>query len=167
MSKDIAIVGAWVQTRLDAPYGDPNREIWTCSYTNAGMLPRVDQWFEMHRLEAITRPEYLAFLKTLPNLYMQHRFLPNAEPYPLQAMIGRFGAQFFRNTFCYMLAWAINLKPERIGLWGIGPKSTASQRDALMSMRHFVSMARREGILVECPEFLDAPERLYGYEDEQ
>lgn len=163
---DIAIVGAWVKTRLDAPYGDPLWEIWTCSYANANQLPRADAWFELHKWPTIVaRPGYVEFLRTLPNLFMQAQYLPNATPLDVEPLIGRFGRQWFRNTHCYMLARAINRQPERIWIGGVGPKSTTSQPGVVPALQHLIAMARRDGILVECPAFLDAPNPLYAFEE--
>lgn len=160
----IAIVGAHPGSRLGAPYDDPGTEIWSCSQRNENELPRTDRWFELHQRAAIDgNPPYIAFLATLPLVYMQQRFddIPGSVPYPIDRMVKRFGREFFAGTVCYMAALAIAHDPEEIGLWGIeaGNAEYASLR---LPLQHFIHVARREGIRVTCPDHLREG-RLYGY----
>lgn len=47
----IAVLGSHPQTKMQAPFGDPEWKIWACSPHNysMGRLPRVDEWFELHK----------------------------------------------------------------------------------------------------------------------
>ena len=167
----IAIVGAHRETKLDAPYNEPDWKIWTCSNANENELPRHDIWFELHDMnDPVFRdragPVYLEWLKTLPFVYMQkaYEFYPGAKEYPLEKIIGAFGPYFLSGTISYMMALAILQKPETIGLWGFGrcPEYQYQQQSIL----YFVQTATDRGIEVISPSFpaLLKPNPLYGYE---
>lgn len=46
----IAICGSHPATKMKAPFGEPDWQIWACSPHNYshGRLPRVNEWFELH-----------------------------------------------------------------------------------------------------------------------
>jgi hypothetical protein len=160
----IAIVGA-AQSKQAAPFGDPSWSIWSCSQRNYAEVPRADLWFELHRREAIDgNTPYIAFLRGRRVLMQRHYDdIPGSAPYPIEAMVARFGRCFFQGTPCYMAAYAIHVAPAEIGIWGVEgrfPEYTR-QRQAL---QHFVDVAEAEGIAVTCPADL-RDGRLYAFEE--
>ncbi len=161
----VALVGAHPGSRLDAPYDDPNWEIWTCSQKNENELPRQDLWFELHDREAIDRNgPYIEFLRELPRVFMRERFsdIPGSVSYPLDTMTRLFGRGFFTGTMAYMAAWAVHAHPPEIGIWGVEPGNAEFAR-ARAGLQHFIFMAEREGVKVTCQDHLREG-RLYAYE---
>lgn len=160
----IALVGGH-SSKLEAPFDDPTWEIWTCSQRNYAEIPRADLWFELHTRDAIDEnAPYIAFLRGRRVLMQRHYSdIPRSEPYPLDAMVERYGRCFFHGMPCYMAAYAIYLNPEEIGIWGIGGRSPeyAQQR---LALQHFVAVAEDEGIMVTCSDDLREG-RLYAYDD--
>jgi hypothetical protein len=155
----IAIMGSAPSSRLLAPFGDPDWEIWACSPPNYD-LPRVDAWFEMHNLDRkFSMPgngPWVQKIMAHPRVYIARadQRMPNGIVYPLQPITERFGGYFFTSTISYMLAFAISLKPEKIGLWGIDMSAAEElythQRPAC---HFFIREAQKAGIdVVAAPQ---------------
>jgi hypothetical protein len=151
----IAIVGAKPDTWEKVP---TDWEIWRFSRRNFDKPPRADKWFELHhprnypRLEA-SKPGYLEFLKET-NAVTFYTF-------PWGAIQREFGRYFFSHgQMPWIMAYAIMLGPEKIGIWGVDP--AGPQR---AEVQHFVQVARDWGIEVIAPEdTILAPPRLYALE---
>lgn len=168
--RNIAIVGAHSANKLDAPYGDSNWEIWSCSPKNENELPRVDVWFEMHK-RFLSDPdadgvEYGNWLRSRSVVYMLavSPHVRGSIAYPKDRMVERFGRYFFSSTVAWMVARAISKGPQSIGFWGIQSSAGeyAAQRPALL---HFAQLADMFGIKVIAPDSgLLEPEMLYGYD---
>jgi hypothetical protein len=169
----IAVMGSAPSSRLLAPFSDPEWEIWACSPPNYD-LPRVDAWFEVHNLDRkFGNPgngPWVQKLITHPRVYIANSDprLPNGIVYPLQPMLERFGGYFFTSTIAYMMAFAISLKPEKIGLWGIDMSAAEElythQRPAC---HYFIREAQKAGIEVIASPQSDVmnPPPLYGYKE--
>lgn len=166
----IAVVGAHRKTKLLAPFGDSDWTIWSLSPRNERELPRQDAWFELHSSDIIENrsgAEYAPWLQSLPVVYMQEvsAKYPGSVAYPKDAMVQRFGAQFFTSTVAWMLALAISLKPTTIGVWGVECETASEYGDQRWGTQHFIEVARVLGINVIIPEGcgLLKPNSLYGY----
>ncbi|MGH8671843.1 MAG: hypothetical protein ACREUA_07380, partial [Burkholderiales bacterium] len=114
--RKIAIVGAWPEHWHKAPFEDPSWEIWAIS---AGMWqkhPRWDRWFELHSPKAYPRYEsiakgYIDFITDKAT---------TQDKFPARELVKEFGPYFFTTgQVTWLLAYAITLKPEVIGLWGV------------------------------------------------
>jgi hypothetical protein len=111
-----------------APFTDPSWQIWTCSGANAGVIPRVDMWFEMHAviemMSAPMRPSTEPMFKWLREQTDRNAFqcvmidagtelggpndiIPKAIPYPRDEMVQLFGRDWFTSSVAYMMALAI------------------------------------------------------------
>ncbi len=157
--KKIAIVGCYPETWEQAPFNDPEWEIWGFSRRNWKNLPRCDKWFELHTPRKfpsyeIDFPGYCAFLES-PHCVL-------AENFPKDALIERFGSFFFSGGQApWMMAYAITQEPEAIGLWGIECVDRyAFQR---FEVQHFLLVAHDRGIKLVIPEncTLMEPRKLY------
>jgi hypothetical protein len=169
----IAVMGSAPSSRLLAPMNDPDWEIWTCSPPNYD-LPRVDAWFEMHSLDRkFAVPQnapWAAVLQQHPRVYLARLDprIPNGIEYPRDAMIEKYGRYFFTSTIAYMLAFAIEQKPEKIGLWGVDMSAAEElythQRP---SCHFFIREAEKQGIKVVAAAQSDIlnPPPLYGYKE--
>jgi hypothetical protein len=169
----IAVMGSAPSSRLLAPFGDPNWEIWACSPPNYD-LPRVDAWFEMHSLDRkFSMPQNGPWVQKImqhPRVYLAQpdERMPNGIVYPFDQMQKQFGDFFWTSTIAYMLAFAISHKPEKIGLWGIDMSAAEElythQRPAC---HYFIQEAQRAGIeVVAAPQsdVMNPPPR-YGYKE--
>lgn len=174
----VAIIGTAPGSRAVAPFNDPEWKIWGCSQGNQGVLPRIDVWFELHALSALTGEElrawavpYLGWLRaqTFP-VYMQEKndYVPGAIVFPYRRMIELFGDRWFTSTVAWMQAYAIHQMREgdEIGLFGVdmaaGVEHYTAQRAGCV---RFIEIAREKGIIVTIPHesCLGQPAPLYGY----
>lgn len=178
----IAILGGAPSSRMLAPFNDPTWEIWACSPSNYS-LPRVDAWFELHLLDRkIAHPMNAPYIHTLaehPRVYVAHpddRF-PNAIKFPVAPLLEKYGVRyeeggprydyFFSSSVAYMLAFAIEHRPEKIGIWGVdmaAHEEWAFQRPAC---QYFIQKAIEAGIRIKIPNASDlkASLPLYGYKE--
>ena len=169
--RSIAIVGGYRGTKLLAPYNDQGWEIWSCSPRNAeGELPRHDLWFELHPQDVVAglQEPFRTWLAAQPAVYMQDidPAYPGSMSYPKEAMLSRFGENFFTSSIAWMLALAIFKEPLRIGVWGVecaGSHEYGAQRWGVL---HFLQVALAAGIEVVLPQGsrLRKPTPLYGYD---
>jgi hypothetical protein len=168
----IAVCGSAPSSRLLAPFGDPSWEIWACSPQNYD-YPRVDAWFEVHSLDRKYVPAnkpYYAKLAVHDRVYISapDARLPKGivmDPWPL---VDRFGPYFWTSSLAWMMAMAIEQKPETIGIWGVD----MSASDELYSgqragMHYFMQEATRAGIEIALPPQCDLAQAppLYGWKE--
>ncbi len=147
---NIAILGAHPSSRLDAPFGDTDWEIWACSSRNMGQLPRHDLWFELH--EPLGHEKYVAWLGRQPHVMVRtargREWLPHAAVYPEAAMRKRFGPFFFTSSVAYMLALALSREPARIGMWGVEMVQGHEYQYQRPGCHYFIQRARDMGVEV-------------------
>lgn len=169
--KKIAIVGTAVSSCRDAPYDDDSWEIWTLG-ANVEAGQRITKLFELHKQEVLeaagTWKGLFPYLeKQGKDLILGHAnpLLPDAEPYPLDNMIAKFG-RYFTSSIAYMIAYAIEQEPDVIGLWGIdmmGEEEYSIQRPCC---EYLLGIARGLNIVITVAD--ESPvlrsERLYAFE---
>ncbi len=168
-TRNIAIVGAHRRTKLLAPYRDSDWAIWSLSPSNERELPRHDIWFELHPRSAMDECViYRDWLKTLPFVYMHSADpdVPGSAAFPKDAMVERFGSEFFTSTAAWMLALAITHAPPAIGVWGVECGTHTEYTQQRPGVVHFIEVARALGIKVTLPDGcrLREPGKLYGYD---
>lgn len=169
----VAIVGTCPSSRMLAPYDDDNWEIWACSPDNAGKLPRVTRWFELHGdLGWENPPEWeRKFLNWLNAqdfpLYVQntHLFRKDAIEFPYREMIKEFGTYWFTSMFSWMMAFAIREGATHIAIFGADMASDSEYGHQKPAMRRFIEFAEARGIKVSAPPESDIlqPPPLYAY----
>lgn len=173
MSLKVAIVGTCPSSRMLAPYDDESWEIWTCSPDNAGKLPRVNRWFEIHGdLGWENRQEWeIKFIDWLNNqdfkLYVQltHLFREDAIQFPYEELVNEFGTYWFTSTFAWMMALAIKEGAAEIGIFGADMAANTEYGFQRPGMRRFIEFAEDRKIKVIAPMESDIlqPPPLYGY----
>jgi hypothetical protein len=172
--KKAAIIGTQPSSRGVAPYGDPTWAIWGSSPGNMGALPRVDAWFECH--VNLLWPEYrnygepyLRWLREqpFPVVCWDRRYLPNAVIYPRHELVKRFGPFFFSSTFAWMMAYAIHVGVEEMGLYGVDMSSKDEYIQQRPGGHYFIQRAQEAGIKVTIPDESDLmqPPPLYGWSE--
>jgi hypothetical protein len=171
MGLKIACLGAAPSSRTLAPFGDPTWEIWACSPPNHD-LPRVDAWFEIHNLDRKWIPQNGPWIEVVtrhPRVYIAYpdARLPQGTIYPIGYMVEKWGYDFFASSLSYMLALAIEQKPEEIGLWGVDMSATEEYGHQRPGCKFFMREAEKLGIKVTAAPQSDiqAPCPLYGYKE--
>ena len=155
----IAIVGSKPDTWEKVPELGPEWEIWRFSRRNYEKPPKPTRWFELHnprnyhRYET-TKPGYIEFLKDIHAI--------TYGSFPWQRILDEFGPYFFSGGQApWIMAYAITLNPQTIGLWGIDP--VGDYKPQRSEVQHFVQVARDRAIEVISPEDeVLVPRRLYG-----
>ena len=159
----IAIVGSKPDTWEKVPELGHEWEIWRFSRANYHKPPKPHRWFELHDKKwfayyEVACPGYVQFLAD------SHAVTQKA--FPFQRILDEFGPYFFSGGQApWIMAYAITLDPETIGLWGIDPKGDYKPQRS--EVQHFIQVARDRGIEVIAPEDeILKPRRLYGFESD-
>lgn len=166
----IAILGSAPSSLSLAPFDDPSWKIWACSPGAAPSLRRCDEFFELHRWnQPWLTNEYRRFLAEFKGerVHMIDALpeVPKSVAYPRDEMVRQFGKYFFTSTPAWMLAMAITLKPDEIGLWGIDMATKDEYAEQKPGCLHFLELAQERGIKVTLPAESDlhCPAPLYGF----
>ena len=167
--KKIAVLGSAVSSVRFAPYNEPDWEIWSCSPANRN-IPRCDVWFELHNVELKIREglaDWMEWLKKQPKVYMQQALpdFPGSIMYPLKEMIEKHGRYWWTSQISYMLALAIEQKPDIIGIYGVDMAANAEYSQQRAGCYYFIEAAQKAGIELVVPPESDLlePPPLYGY----
>jgi len=175
--KTVAMVGFSPSSRSEAPYDNPDIQIWTLNKAHMqDWMKRFDVIFQLHTVEYLEKciglsdgdRKHWDWLKEKHDypIYMQEKFkqFPSSMKYPLEQMKKQYG-DFFTGTPAYMMALAIHQGFERIELYGFDMASNTEYEKQRDSMEYFIGMAEGMGIEVYIPE--DSPllkGRLYALE---
>lgn len=181
----IAIIGTVPISKRVAPYGDPSWEIWVCSPGNSqsGAPPRIDKWFELHALVDMAGPEnaswcvpYYAWLREQKfPIFMQEKNddVPMAQAFPRDVLVEKFGpskargtTNWFTSSIAWMMAYAIHLGVDEIGIFGVDMAATEEHYSwQKAGCLRFMEIARAHGITVTIPleSTLACPAPMYGY----
>lgn len=187
----IALIGTAPASMRLAPYHDPSWEIWGCSPGTYGVMPRVNQFFELHLWEPGApwfSPEYCQWLKEFPKRYGKLWVgapivdIPDASVLPHQEILDEFDPSgwFCTSSLFWMMAMAIKqIEADRanrgdipgirdaIGLWGVDMAAN-EEYEAQRSGLHFITyIARKRGIEVGVPLESDlfTPRFKYGVDE--
>ena len=177
----IALLGSAPSSRMHAPFDNPEWEIWACSASNRGILPRSDAWFEIHATDRrAPNPKlgpYYKWLQTVQfPVYMQEKseLFPASVEYPRNEMIEEFGNMFFTSSVAWMAALAISKltkstdEEKILGFWGIDMMASDEYEYQRAGCHFFIWLARNRGIDVVAPGESDIlnPSPLYGYQEQ-
>jgi hypothetical protein len=159
-STKIAIVGSFPEHCYRAPFDDLSWEIWAMSAGRFGKYPRHDLWFELHHPR--TYPKYERKAEGYIDFVTKEAVTYNT--FPFEKMLEQFGPYFFTTgQITWLLAYAITLKPETIGIWGV--EAVGEYSPQRKDIHHFVQVARDRGIKIVIPDgctLLDKP-KLYAF----
>lgn len=181
--KRLAIVGSHPDTRENAPFDDPDVDIWV--FNEAAMAAWCRRWdavFQIHTPEVYTSPNntsnkgHWAWLQEAHGervIWMgeQDERVPNSRKYPLDEIIEKVpGAhlRWFDSSPSYAMALAIYQGYEEITLYGMDLVSNTEYVHQLRNWNFWVGVAMGRGIRIvfesEPNDFGNG--RLYGYEGE-
>ena len=167
--RQVAVVGLAPSTHDDAPYKDPDWEVWGLPWDN-DRYPHFDRLFDIHPLECIRKatpsfypPRYEDRLRELCDLgaalYMQKAYpdIPNAIEYPLEEVSSLVG-DYYNSSIAYMLALAIFEGYDKIGIWGVDmigqgePGHADEYRDERPNCEYLLGFAKAKGIEIYLPD---------------
>lgn len=167
----IAICGSAPSSRMLVPFNDPTLEIWACSPQNYD-FPRVDAWFELHNLDRKFVPEnrvYTDIIVRHPRVYIAKSDprLPNGILFNPQPLLDKYGEDFFSSQLAWMMAFAIEQKPEEIHIYGVDLSATDEYDYQRPGFKFFIREAQKAGIRVCIPAQSDLhePMPLYGFQE--
>lgn len=167
----IAILGSAPSSRLLAPFGDPSWTIFACSPQNYD-LPRVDAWFELHSLDRKLVPEnqpYVNVIKKHDRVYVSvpDGRLPHAIVFNPAPLLKKYGRYFFTSSLAWMMAFAIEQKPDYIGIFGVDLSAHEEYGYQRAGMHYFMQKAMEAGIQIVVPPQSDLAEPipLYGFKE--
>lgn len=169
----VAVVGFAEGHLGEAPYGDPEWEVWGINRLHTVQSTddtRFDRWFNIHDLEKFhgQDQEHLAFLKGFHGpVYLRPQDvgkfdIPNAVPFPAEDLVQRFGG-YFNNTISWLIAYAITLEPKRLGVFGVD-----MAQDSILNAEYCVSPDTRvlTADLRWVPaEQLEVGDKLVGFDE--
>lgn len=161
-SLKIAIVGSGASS-LDAPFKDESWTIWAFSRKQFNALPRFDKWFELHDKHNFQAYEMRDKLKGYTDFLKGENVVLQAA-FPREELEKRFGTWFFQTSQVgWLMAYAIQLGAETIGLWGIDAIGPYKQQR--LELQHFCQMAKDLGIKIIVPEgcTLLEPAQVYAF----
>lgn len=93
-----------------------------------------------------------------------HETIPNSTPFPYEMLLRKHGPYMWTSTIAWMLALALEYRPESIGLFGIDMAANSEWAYQRPACQHFVGLARMMGIKVVLPPESDLmrPSTMYG-----
>lgn len=175
----VYIVGfapSWIET----PWADPNAELWGMNALHklAGDKPWA-RWYQLHDIEKYHRDDFeehttwlresgLPVLMFPEHLVKYQHIVPNAIPYPQQAILNRFQPHaYFTNTVSWMIAHAIYENRLKVGVYGVDMAQDSEYGHQRPSCEYFLGLAAGQGMEVELPPTSDLIKTpfLYGLED--
>lgn len=162
----VAIVGSAASTKDNAPFDDPEWEIWGMAWRSREM-PRVDRVFEMHAEELwadyantelyaawLGAPTPLGGSKEPPVIYVRPevaRKYKKTKAYPIKDAVKLMGCEYFASSFAYALAMAINEGAEEIALYGIDLVADDEYAYQRPNAEYLLGIARGRGIKIHIP----------------
>ena len=172
--KKIAIVGKAPSSLALAPYSDESWQIWTLSdLVLCKQAPRYDVHFELHETKLLVGPRkpYVDWLGSIEKPLIVRavdEHVPNGIAYPMDEIVAKFGG-YFTNTVSWMIALAIDINPDEIGVWGVDMACTEEYRAQRPSCEYFLGIAAGRGIKVTVPQECDLLKcfGLYGFDPKQ
>lgn len=171
MTLQIAVCGSAPSSRLLAPFRDDSWEIWACSPQNYD-FPRVDAWFELHSLDR----KFVPANQVYRNVIQAHRRVYITEPdgrlphgivLDMDPLLKKHGPYFFTSSLAWMMAFAIEQKPDTIGIWGVDMSAAEEYGYQRAGMHYFMHVADKAGIKVVLPPQCDLAQSppLYGVKE--
>lgn len=170
MSKQIVIVGTAPSSIRLGPYANPDWEVWACSPGTYGVLPRINQFFELHRWEP-GQPwfseGYCDFLRAFNGpVWMSAPVneVKGCVVLPVDALVQKYSPYFFTSSIAWMMAMAIEAGATKIALYGVDMAATEEYGYQRAGCQFFAMLAKAKGIEVGVPPESDLlrPAPLYG-----
>ncbi len=165
MPRKVAIIGKATNTRRQAPFHDPEWEIWGLGWDD---LSRMDRIYEIHEPQMwplyfknesagkqmiYTAERYGDYLRSVDvPLYMKEEYadFPASMRFPMEeveALTGR----YLQSSIAYMLAHAILEDVETVGIWGVNMAGEGEYAYQRPNLEYLIGFARGRGMKVYIP----------------
>lgn len=171
--RKIAIIG-YTDSRHEAPYGDPEWEMWGLNNLHLQIPPEqmasFTRWYDLHDKKVINSDEqHVEWLKkaTLPvYVWTPQDEWPTAVTFPREQLLDEFG-RYFTNSISWMIAHAILEGATTIGIWGVDMAQSSEYAAQRPSCEYFLGLAAGLGIQIIVAETSDLLKAavLYGESD--
>lgn len=153
--KKVAIVCGSPSTEMDAPFGNPDYEVWVLG-NRCHRYPSFDRIFEIHN-DLTQHGDILAYAESLEAhgkpMVVGEQFPLPAEVYPYKQAQDLVGSTYLTSSSAYMVAYAILQGAKHIELYGVDMAVDDHeyfwQRPC---MEFWVGFAKGRGIEVVIPE---------------
>jgi len=152
---NIALLGTAPSSMYKVPSAGP-WQVWGCSPGTMELGDEIDVFFELHRYEP-GQPwfseGYCEFLKNRKKIWVSKEVddIPNGKVIPYKKLVKKYGPYFFTSSLAWMLAMAIEKKPEKISLWGVDMGATTEYFDQKLGCQYFALVAKAQGIEIGVP----------------
>lgn len=170
--KKVAVCGSAPASIAMIPQDDPEWDIWGLNSTHLTQTFRFDAWFDVHGfglIQHVHKGKHWEWLKqqTKPIfLQAKHPEIPYSVSYPKALILERFKRRYFTSGISWMLALAIEMGYETIGVFGIDmaqkEEYATKQKDGVDYMLGYIEALGRELIVPATSDLLKTPS-LYGY----
>ena len=161
--RKVAIVGFAPGSRPEAPYDDPEWEIWTLN--NAYVWAdnnQIHRWFDIHDEFILTwdlrrGPDHLerlaGFAATGKPVYLWDADprIPGSVRFPAEDVMAVAGA-YLTSSISWMLGLALLEGFEHIGVWGVDMSTHSEYADQRPGCEYLIGYLRGKGIRVDIPE---------------
>jgi len=179
--RPLAIVGSHPDTRENAPYDDPNYEIWL--FNEAPQKPEIykrwDASLQIHKEEVYTsetnwvNKDHWKWLQQDhgpdKRIFMQDADprVPNSVRYPLEGVLSLVPYKYLRSSPALALALAIYLGYKDISLYGSELSSNTEYHYQAINYAFWIGFAHGKGVnlKMECWQS-EFNQPIYGYEGE-
>ena len=179
--RSLAIVGSHPDTRENAPYDDPDYEIWLYNEApqKTDVYTRWDSLLQIHKENVYASPsnwvnkEHWTWLQQDhgpdKRIFMQDvdPRVPNSVKYPLEEILALVPFKYLRSSPALALALAIHLGYKRIEVYGSDLSSNTEYKYQAANYMYWIGYAHGRGVDLEMrcwAEEFDQP--IYGYEGE-
>ena len=170
--RKVAILG-FTDHRLQAPFTDPDFEIWGLNELYRYMDPRqFTRWFEIHPREWFTTadPEHLKSLAQFPlPVYMHEHYddIPPSVPFPKEA-VERSAGVYMTSSIAWMLGLALLEGFEEIHVYGVDMAQDTEYFEQRACCEYLLGIAKGRGVKVYVPPTSDLLKAVgqYGWSDE-
>lgn len=154
--KKVILLGCALETLYLAPFDDETCEIWASGQYQAE-VKRFDEWWEIHDVDGLDKPfaNHRKWLleQTKPVVIARpHENIPAGVVHDFRSYIDEWGKEFFTSTVSWMMAKAIRLGYEWIGLYGIEMAANGEYAYQRSGIKFFQKVAEKyHGIKVFIP----------------
>ena len=180
--RSLAIVGSHPDTRDNAPFDDPNYEIWL--YNEAPMKPEVyprwDACIQIHLPEVYSathnwvNEDYWEWLQQDHGadkrvfLHDVDSRVPNSVKYPLDEILAMYNRKYLRSSPAMALGLAIHLGYKDIAIYGNELSSNTEYHYQAVNYAYWIGIADGRpdvNLDIEC-WFTEFDQPIYGFEGE-
>lgn len=169
-TKKIAIIG-FTTTRMEAPWEDPDFELWICNNLYRFVPDHWDRLYDLHDGKDIVKDHdheaYLRSTKKPVYVFETKPEWPTSVEFPKEAVTDHFG-RYFTNSISWMIAHAILENATEIHVYGVDMAQGTEYAAQRPSCEYFLGLAVGLGIKVYVPPASDLLKNItmYGAESD-